>query len=259
MKLTSTNRKTKCKPGFTLVEILVVLAIVSVLLALLLPALGRAREQVKLTTCQNNLRQLAMGFRMYAQANNEHYPYSAPNAMPEDWIYWQSNRNIMGGGIAPYIMQRFDARLFTCPGDDNMTHTNYPNEYPYSYTMNINVGGYYPWGDAPNGHTPPYWPGTPSTTTLPNLGTAQVRHSSRCILLIEESEQTLDDGCWAWQSSYGSGMNVMSARHDQFNRELIANPNDPSAGRGNCAYCDGHVEFTGRTASWNPIYYDPAQ
>lgn len=52
--------------GFTLVELLVVLAILSMLAAILLPALARAREAARRASCQSNLRQWGLIFKMYA-------------------------------------------------------------------------------------------------------------------------------------------------------------------------------------------------
>jgi len=57
--------------GFTLVELLVVIGIIAVLIALLLPALNRAREAARKTQCLSNLRQCAMAFLQYANDNRQ--------------------------------------------------------------------------------------------------------------------------------------------------------------------------------------------
>lgn len=56
--------------AFTLIELLVVVAIIAVLIAILLPSLGRARERAKITQCLTNTRALAMCYRVYVQTNN---------------------------------------------------------------------------------------------------------------------------------------------------------------------------------------------
>src|SRR2546428_793291 len=62
--------------GFTLVEMLVVIAIIGVLIALLLPALQAAREAARRTTCTNNMKQMALAAHTYADAHAESFPTS---------------------------------------------------------------------------------------------------------------------------------------------------------------------------------------
>jgi len=57
-------------PAFTLIELLVVIAIIAILAAMILPALAKAKQKAQMAQCMNNLRQLTLAWRMYADENN---------------------------------------------------------------------------------------------------------------------------------------------------------------------------------------------
>jgi prepilin-type N-terminal cleavage/methylation domain-containing protein/prepilin-type processing-associated H-X9-DG protein len=63
--------------GFTLIELLVVIAIIALLMGILMPVLGKVREQGKDVICRNNLRQIGIAANLYAEANNIFMPRSA--------------------------------------------------------------------------------------------------------------------------------------------------------------------------------------
>jgi len=71
MKVASQNKTGR---AFTLVELLVVLAIIALLAALLLPTLGRAKESARATVCLSNLHQTGIALQIYASDNNNKLP-----------------------------------------------------------------------------------------------------------------------------------------------------------------------------------------
>jgi prepilin-type N-terminal cleavage/methylation domain-containing protein len=84
--------------GFTLIELLVVISIISLLIAILLPALSSARKAAQLTSCASQVRQIGMALHMYAQDNKRHLPVvehggGQPWANMSIWVDWATKYN----------------------------------------------------------------------------------------------------------------------------------------------------------------------
>lgn len=100
--------------GFTLVELLVVIGIIAILSAILLPALARARESARRSSCQNNLKQWALVYKMYAnESPGEKFP-------PLQFEVYPDKRSIIASGpmvktIYPEYLT--DPAIILCPSD----------------------------------------------------------------------------------------------------------------------------------------------
>jgi len=131
--------------GFTLVELLVVVAVIAILAALLFPAVGNARATVMKTKCQNNIRQIMVACINYASDNdgvfpNKHRPYS----QPQEFVNYNTELKKYLGGIPR-------EQILFCPGPlwnaRNPSNTQYYDTHytTYQYFFNYDdtfVGTY---------------------------------------------------------------------------------------------------------------------
>jgi len=95
---------------FTLIELLVVIGIIAILAAMLMPALGKAREKARQTQCINQLKQVSLSIEMYKGDNRGRFPYWTSRLFPD------------------YINTR---KVFECPMDKNPSTTKATAWNPY--------------------------------------------------------------------------------------------------------------------------------
>ena len=120
------------REAFTLIELLVVMVIIALLVGLLLPALGRAREEARKTQCRSNLRQIGLAITMYSNDNRGYTPaiYGVAADQTNQLKHRTDNsRNIGFERIAPQLLMvpRYDYTSLAAWASDLATGLTYPD------------------------------------------------------------------------------------------------------------------------------------
>jgi prepilin-type N-terminal cleavage/methylation domain-containing protein/prepilin-type processing-associated H-X9-DG protein len=224
--------------AFTLVELLVVIAVISILAALLLPVLSNAKEQAKNVSCKNNLKQLQLCVELYSDDFNNFFP---PNCDIDTiggslWgqVSWcegngatdTNTSNIVAGLLYPYDR---DALIYHCPSDlstvkdANGNPTFQLRDRSYNMSQSINAYGWMidPSSGAAVDVLQRCFQKVTDVTNPP---------TSRLFCFIDENENTMYD------SQFGYPPPNMSAQW----WDMPSNRHTQGA---NLSFADGHVEY----------------
>ena len=143
------RRSAASERTFTLIELLVVIAIIAILAAMLLPALGSARETARTSSCQNQLKQISTGLVLYADEFDENLPVSYYVVPPGgdgwygDWCYLARTYIGISTNVASSATVK-NAQILRCPnmkvglGND----ANFWRRYSYSVVFYQNRSFY---------------------------------------------------------------------------------------------------------------------
>ncbi len=239
------------RSGFTVIELLVVLAIISLLAAMLLPAIAKSKATAKRIGCINNLRQLELCNHLYTNDNND---YLVPNNSV--YIIGNASQNIKGASwlldldartelnpsnIVNGLLYQYNSSLdiYHCPADTSRLEDTAGNVLPElrwrSYNMSQSINGY-PEFDANMSFYIPAW----------KKSTA-IRHPvpSELFVLIDEDADCVVD------AEFGNPPKGSPYFPQNVWWDLPASRHQQGA---NLSFADGHVEFW----KWNTpkIFYD---
>ena len=184
-------KRDSSRKNFTLIELLIVIAIIAILAGMLLPALNSAREKARGIFCAGSLKQFGLSFHNYTDSNNGYYPWLPNSNQGQQICYWR--HLMMRSGDLPYktltvsgVVTRREVNL--CPSrsiDPTSTGNNIPSinntraDYNNSYLINGVAGysnGYYGYGL------------TESFPGVPGCRTTAVKQPSAFGILVEKGD-----------------------------------------------------------------------
>jgi prepilin-type N-terminal cleavage/methylation domain-containing protein len=243
----------KTAAGFTLVEMLVVIAVIAILAALLLPPILAAKRKAQRTTCITNLRQIAMGVRMYSDDSQDASPSPNWAGLPSTNVpsLYSGYKALMKNYVGLNGASSTQDKLFKCPAD-----TFYPNwiispaAFPIHFVQKSlhddpswDFSSYAFNGGDNLAHT-----FFKTTVTNPGLGgvkLSSVKHPARTVLVTEIAAF----GPWSWHDPSSHGVAHDSSTLYNDSKNVVS-------------FVDGHVSYIkmhwGPGQEWSAGYEPPA-
>jgi len=229
--------------GFTLLEAIVIVGIITLLIGLALAGLGRARETGRRALCMNHIRQVSAALFSYATENDKFFPAKGEISNPNsaDWIYWQASRDWRQSALGPFLggPTGFNQAVLRCPTDElDRRVRNVSDPYLYSYTLNGRLAAN---PDAPT---------DPTKYAAGPFRLGEILNAAEKLLLVDEDAQSLDDGNFN-PTLVGKPLeNFLATRHDR-DRQV-------DGAKGNIGMADGHAEWVERSYVKDVHHFEPS-